>query len=465
MDEFLRDSLPTWTNKEVLVAFGSAAAVLVSTATPALIALYRFLSASLRHRLATANGELHELKRELALATTGPTDPTSDPLVALLEEAREEARRLASEKLVAINDSTDKAALAETHRTAAEKLEEHLKSIQSQFLSEHRRIERALETNGFTWTEKVLHNAPDFRPLDERRMPIISVLNLKGGVGKTTLTANLGAALSRRGWKVLLIDLDLQGSLTSLFLAEQDQAILDESRRFVGDFLARSFDAEYPNLLTYTQPVMAKTGSSLVGTADTLVYAETNLTVRWLLREGNRDPRFILRKELHLKRISNAFDIVLLDCPPLINICCVNALAASDSVLIPVMPSRATTDRVPVLLSRMLEFREKINGQLKVLGMVANRTFASELTGEEKNRLSELEINAKNAWGEYVPRFESFIRQSTEVRRAEDEHRPLTENDDMAEAFDLLAREVEGRLPTFCRATGTPTPVNAEVMT
>jgi cellulose biosynthesis protein BcsQ len=464
MDEILRDSLPAWTNKEVLVAFGSVAAVLVSTLTPALIALYRFLSASLRHRLATANGEVQELKRALALAREEPTDSPSDQLLTLLEEAREEVRRLDDEKLAAISDSTQKAALAEAHRTAAEKLGEHLQSIQSRFLAEHRRVERALETNGFTWTEKVRYNAPDFRSLDERRMPIISVLNLKGGVGKTTLTANLGAALSRRGWKVLLIDLDLQGSLTSLFVPEQDQMILEENRSFIGDFLARSFDAEYPNLLSYTQPVMGTSGSSLVGTVDTLVYAETNLTVRWLLREGNRDPRFILRRELHLKRISNAFDIVLLDCPPLINVCCVNALAASDSVLIPVMPSRATTDRVPVLLSRMLQFRENINGQLKVLGMVANRTFASDLTGEEKNRLSELEIHAKNVWGEYVPRFESFIRQSTEVRKAEDEHRPLTESDRMADMFDLLAREVEGRLPTFCRATGTPTPIRAEVI-
>src|SRR4029077_2068509 len=144
----------------------------------------------------------------------------------------------------------------------------------------------------------------------------------------------------------------------------------------IGDFLARSFDAEYPNLLSYAQPVMGSNGSALVGTVDTLVYAETNLTLRWLLREGNRDPRFILRRELHLKRISNAFDIVLLDCPPIINVCCVNALAASDSVLIPVMPSRTTPDRVPVLLSRMLEFRARINNELKVLGMVANRTFA-----------------------------------------------------------------------------------------
>jgi Mrp family chromosome partitioning ATPase len=60
------------------------------------------------------------------------------------------------------------------------------------------RVVRAVAHGANTWTENVRYNAPDFRSLDERRMPIISVMNLKGGVGKTTVTANPGAALSRR---------------------------------------------------------------------------------------------------------------------------------------------------------------------------------------------------------------------------------------------------------------------------
>jgi cellulose biosynthesis protein BcsQ len=404
------------------------------------------------------------LRRELEPGKPGDSATSSGELNALLDDARKQVSQLAQEKLSAVSDSTRLAELADAHQTAAEQLRKDIDTVQDRLNFERRRIERALETSGFTWTEKVRYNAPEFRAIEERRMPIISVLNLKGGVGKTTLTANLGAALSRRGWKVLLIDLDLQGSLTNLFMTEEDQKIFEEERRFIGDFLARSFDAEYPNLLSYVQPVMGSGGSAFVGTVDTLSYAEMNLTVRWLLREGNRDPRFILRRELHLKRISNTFDIVLLDCPPLINVSCINALAASDSVLVPVMPSKAATDRVPILLSRLLQIREKINGQLKVLGLVANRTFGSELTDDEKNRLSELEVKARNAWGEGIPRFDAFIRQSTEVRKAEDEHRPLSENDKMAEAFDVLAREVESRLPTFCRATGTPASNRAEVL-
>ncbi len=99
MGEILRDSLPTWTNKEVLLALGSAAAVLISALTPALIALHRFLSASLRHRLAAANSEVQDLKRELKLAREEPAESPPEQLLQLLEGARDEARRLTDEKL------------------------------------------------------------------------------------------------------------------------------------------------------------------------------------------------------------------------------------------------------------------------------------------------------------------------------------------------------------------------------
>lgn len=450
MDQLFGQTTAVWTNKEVLYAFGSAGAVLI----PPVLTLYRFLSAGLRHRLAASSREIHALKEKLADASKDDDGPEAEEAVRLLENAKRQLDQLTRES----------AETAEEHQSAAEKLRSDLETIRKQFVSERRRIERAVGACGFTWTEKVRYNAPDFRPLDERRMPILSVLNLKGGVGKTTLTANLGAALSRRGWKVLLIDLDLQGSLTSLFLEEQDQEVLEKERGLIGDFLARSFDAEYPNLLSYTTPVLQSDHSALVGTIDTLAYAETSLTVRWLLREGNRDPRFILRRELHLKRISNRFDIVLLDCPPLINVSCVNALAASDYVLVPVMPSKATTDRVPVLLSRMLQFRENINQHLKLFGLVANRTWGSELTSDERNRLSELVVKAKNVWGEEIHLLKTSIRQSADLRTAEDEHRPLAETEKMAESFDLLAAEIETRLPTFCHATATPTVNRTQVM-
>lgn len=176
------------------------------------------------------------------------------------------------------------------------------------------------------------------------------------------------------------------------------------------------------------------------------------MTIRWLLRDSTRDPRFLLRRELHLRRVTNAYDVVLLDCPPLINVSCVNALAASDYLLVPVLPSKQATKRVPVPLKRMRDFRENINSELKVLGIVPNRTYQTEkLTADEATRLSLRGDQCKDVWGQEVQVLSTFIRQTTDVRRAEDENRPLGSDDEAFTIFQALAREVEGRLPLFCR--------------
>lgn len=315
-----------------------------------------------------------------------------------------------------------------------------------------RRIERALKKDGQTWIERVRANAPEFKRLDptERRMPILSVVNLKGGVGKTTITANLAAALDALGWRVLLLDLDLQGSLSGLFLSDAELVQYEKEDSLLNDFLEASFDAEHPKLPDYVHPILSGR-SGIVPASDNLFYAESTLTIRWQLRDGTRDPRFLLRKELHLRRITNNYDIVLMDCPPVFNVCCVNALAASDYVLAPILASKQSTIRVPALLKRLREFRDNMNADLHVMGVIANRTWRSELTHDEANRLSALADVSKDAYGTSVPLFENFIPSSPEVRAAEDEHRPLTRDNGTFRQFDALAREVIGNLPNFCR--------------
>jgi cellulose biosynthesis protein BcsQ len=315
------------------------------------------------------------------------------------------------------------------------------------------RLHRAYQKDGQTWIERVRANAPEFKRLDpdERRMPIISVVNLKGGVGKTTITANLAAALDAMGWRVLLLDLDLQGSLSGLFLSDADLAQRGKENRLLDDFLESSFDAEHPKLPDYVHPILSGR-SGLVPASDNLFYAESNLTIRWQLRDGTRDPRFLLRKELHLKRICNNYDIVLMDCPPVFNVCCVNALAASDYVLAPILATKQSTIRVPALLKRLKEFRDNVNSDLHVMGIVANRTWRSELTSDEANRLTALADISRDTYGTTVPLFESFIRNSSsEIRAAEDEHRPLTEGDGTYRLFVELANEVASNLPNFCK--------------
>jgi len=90
--------------------------------------------------------------------------------------------------------------------------------------------------------------------------------------------------------------------------------------------------------------------------------------MRWLLGLGRKDTRFLLRRGLHQNRVARRYDIVLLDCPPIFNTSCLNALAASDYVLIPTVPSKSAAERVPFFLDRLYGLRPVINPNLQVIG-------------------------------------------------------------------------------------------------
>lgn len=437
-----------WSDTEVLRYVLGAVGGTLALLVPVAWGLVKILTRNAERRAVGAEAQCRQLRRALDAAED------AEGLGAKLEAATCDANHL-RETLEQVR------AQAEGFQRAAEGLVGERDDACGQLEAEQRRVRKALQRGGATWTEKVLSNAPEFKPLDPagRRTPVISLLNLKGGVGKTTATANLGAALSGRGWRVLLVDLDLQGSLTAMFLNEGRQQELFRDHRLLGDFLDASFDGDFPNILDYATEVLPASGSMLVPTTDVMAYAETNLTVRWFLKESKRDPRFLLRRELQLKRVTNEFDIVLLDCPPFINVSCVNALAASDYVLVPVNPSKQVTDRVTILMERVKEFHDNLNTDLKVMGFFANRTKESTLTSDERNRLTALRDRCRDTWAA-APLFDSFIRQSVEIRQAEDEQRPLGPDDEVYQSFVRLAREVESRLPMFCRPA--PHPVTAE---
>jgi chromosome partitioning protein len=451
---------PTWTDKEVITAGVTLAVGIIGAAATISGVVIRFLTTAAREKARQAIAEVADLRSKLArigdpeyvrsletrlAASEGERDVARDRATRAEQDVENLRKEAEGYKLVEEGLRGERDNLKKDHDEARKELE-----------SEQRRILKAMERGGLTWVDRVLQRQMvEFRRLENggRTTPIISLLNLKGGVGKTTATANLGAAMAHLGYRVLLIDLDLQGSLTNLFLADEEQDQFQQQHLLLEDFLFSSFDREFPNLLNYIRPTtQLGNGCGIVPTTDTLAYAEMNLTVRWFLRDPNgRDPRLLLRRELQLKRITDEYDIILLDCPPLINISCVNALAASDYVLIPVMPSRQATDRVSILLKRLRDFHANLNPDLKVMGAFANRTFGSELTSEEQSRLELLQENCRGVWGDSVRMFNTFIRQYAAIRDAEDERRPLERDEPMFEVFLSLAREVESYLPGFCR--------------
>ncbi len=334
------------------------------------------------------------------------------------------------------------------------------------------RINRALKLQGAIWTQPVMTGPPPFVPRAVRRVPIVSVLNLKGGVGKTTLTAHLAWALSDRGYRVLLVDLDLQGSLSSLFLHNEELARLGGKgeERLLQHFLSPAKLAKNGQLsvsrrkfLDYAVRVpQLNDGCRLVAASDRLAYAELSQTVRWLLRVGGKsktwsgrhDGRMILRKALHRKGLYKRFDVILMDCPPLLNLCCSNALAASDEVLIPVTPSPKAIERVTPLLRRVVEVRANgVNPELNVLGVVVNRTEGRDLSPREEDLFVNLPDECRQVFGAPVQRFDTIVQQRVAIQNTEDQFEAPGEGHPLRKTFEVLAQEFIKRL-----ALGEPRP-------
>lgn len=323
------------------------------------------------------------------------------------------------------------------------------------------RVRKALELEGAIWTQPVMAGTYPFVPLAERRTPIVSVLNLKGGVGKTTLTAYLAWALADRGYRVLLVDLDLQGSLSSFFLSGHDLRTMEHGKGLLRHYLDAVAKDRTTKLLDYVVPVpQLNPRSCLVATTDKLAYSELGQTFQWLLRvgrpshqwNGRRDVRMLLRRALHAKGLANRFDIVLLDCPPLVNLCCANALAASDFVLVPVTPNVKAIERVTPLLKRMIEVQETgVNPGLGLLGLVVNRHQNADLTPKEKDLLKDLPQSTYDILKTDAYIFDTTVPQRTQFRDAEDAFVAPEVGSDVRKVFETMAEELTKRLPQSCR--------------
>lgn len=202
---------------------------------------------------------------------------------------------------------------------------------------------------------------------------IISVCLQKGGVGKTTLTINLGAALAARGSRVLLIDLDPQGHLTE------------------GIGLAQSYLTDQYNLYTALTNPADQHGEQLIQAAPhdqfhvIPSHYELMLAEQALYMVRGREHRL---KKL-LDTLPDTFDFILLDCPPALGNLTDNALNASRNVLIPVQ-AEATSIRALELLFDQIESIEKgLSIKVHVVGVVPNLVQDSKLSHRILDELRE----------------------------------------------------------------------------
>jgi chromosome partitioning protein len=260
-------------------------------------------------------------------------------------------------------------------------------------------------------------------PLIARHGPakILAVCNQKGGVGKTTSTINLGAALTEYGRRVLLVDFDPQGALSvglGVHPHQLDQTIYNvimERDVGVGDVIMRT-------------PVE---GMDLLPSNIDLSAAEIQL-----VSEVGREHTLVRT----LRPVIEHYDYVLVDCQPSLGLLTVNALAAADGVRIPLECEFFSLRGVALLIDTIEKVRERLNPKLEITGILA--------TMYDPRTLHSREVMARvvEAFGDVV--FDTVINRTVRFPETTVAGEPITRwapRSAGAKAYRALAREVIAR--------------------
>ncbi len=246
---------------------------------------------------------------------------------------------------------------------------------------------------------------------------VIAVANQKGGVGKTTTVVNLGASLAAAQQKTLIIDCDPQANTTSALGFPKDPArrTLYQTLIFEDPIERIVLDAKVENL------DLVPSDKNLVGAAVELVSAE--------------EREYKLKTAIRGVRDNYAF--ILIDCPPALDLLTLNALAASDAVLVPIQCEYLALEGVSELLDTLMRLRRTINPTLAIEGILL--TMYDDRTTLSKQVASDL----RSFFGSQV--FETIIPRNVRLAEAPSHGRPAMYYDihsKGAESYLHLAKEV-----------------------
>jgi len=208
-------------------------------------------------------------------------------------------------------------------------------------------------------------------------MKIVSVINYKGGVGKTTLTANLGGELANRGYKVLMIDLDPQASLTFSFIKPDDwKNDLSSDKTIKNWFKPSKKDKKLKFRDLIFKPNNVKSyinnNGKLNLISSHLELINVDLELATSLGGANMEQSKQNFLKVHrtlingIEQLDEKYDIVLIDCPPNFNIVTKNAIVASDYVLIPAKPDYLSTLGIDYLIRSLNKLVKDYNDYCEV---------------------------------------------------------------------------------------------------
>jgi chromosome partitioning protein len=252
---------------------------------------------------------------------------------------------------------------------------------------------------------------------------IIAITNQKGGVGKTTTAINLAVALVESGARVLLVDLDPQGNAsTGLGIEAAQRTATSYDLILEGKTLgAVTMNTAYPGL--------------------TICPANADLASADIELGSHERRSHLLRDALRAPGVADlGLDYILIDCPPSLSLLTVNALVASDSVLVPLQSEFFALEGLSQLMLTIREIRASANPSLRIEGIVLTMY-------DGRNRLSlQVESDARENLGDLV--FRTVIPRNVRVSEAPSYAQSVLSYDSLSkgsEAYRALSRELTAR--------------------
>ena len=255
---------------------------------------------------------------------------------------------------------------------------------------------------------------------------VISLVNQKGGVGKTTTSINLASSLGHLDKKVLLIDLDSQSNTTTGVGIEKSKI-----KKSTYDVIMGACDIKDAIIKTPFKNL------SVIPSVIDLAGSEIEL-----MQISTQDRNFVMTEQLkrQIETIRDRYDYILIDCPPALGILTLNALCASNSVLIPIQCEFYSLEGVNLLLKTILKVQKGVNPDLEIEGVLLTMLDGRTLLG------LEVVEDVRKFFNEKV--FSTIIPRLVKLVEAPSHGKPIIEYDPKSKgalAYLNLAKEVIDR--------------------